>query len=242
MTRGWRTLLRYPGLALVPLGWEAITVGSASLLGLVSHADGGVRFRWPNTLPGGADLLGTSLLRGGTGPGQWLLFAATLLLDAAVAAGFLHLIAEAMRGRPPSWYGLVDGINRFGVRLVQWRLLVVAGTLLLPFVLSRLRMGTALLLVLVVCFAVAHYYLVAFLVPVRNMTLREALANAPLLLNQRFGVIALTGAACLLLSGALSYALTANHLRTLLVASPLWCFFGTWMTASMCAAVAEMPL
>jgi hypothetical protein len=243
LSRAWATLTRYPVLAVIPVLWELITFWLAVGLGGSRYPGAAagsvhtitVKFLLPSSLPSGAELIGmaTSSSIQSITPDTLLPVLIANILGAFVTAGYLHLLSGALQGKTPSWGRFTEGSGRFGPRLLLWNLLVMV-VLFLVAVLAAAIAPIALMALLLLALL---YLLVPFLVVTHDLPLPEALGGAPSALRSHLGELFPVGLASVALSIVCSFALTATGLSTLLVASPLWAWVGTWITLSVFAVL-----
>lgn len=243
LSRAWSALTSYPALILIPIAWDALNFGLAWLFsGEVvrqERPDVNVKFLLPSGLPSGNELLGQApnLLAFNSLP-VWVLLIGLVMaaVSAFVTAGFLHLAAGTLNDRSPAWDGFVEGINRFGGRLFLWNL-IVTGVVLFGALLATTGSGLALLFLIAGLIAAVAYCLVPFLIVTDDLGIGEAIAQAPGRLGQEFGSLIGVAVLSVIISAALSFFLSALGAQTLLLASPLWAFFGTFATLGVLAVL-----
>lgn len=241
--RAWATLLRFPVLLVVPVIWELVSVGLTWLIEGAALRPGpgqlaGIQFLLPPTMPAGSDLLASqsAIDRLQAGFGSVLLLLIMLILTPLVTAGYLYLLTGALDEVTPTWERFLEGLNRFGARLLGWNLLF--GVLMLLGGLIAVVSGFLGILLLIGGFiAIIAYYLVPFVIVSEDLPVMEAAAQGPGWLSRNNGPLFGIAVASLLLSAALSLGLTVTGLRTLWIASPLWAFFGTWVTLAVLAVL-----
>ncbi|MFZ5815115.1 MAG: hypothetical protein ACOY93_07400 [Bacillota bacterium] len=248
LSRAWAALTRFPALVLVPIAWEALVTALMMLFKSVPAPGEGrtvtVKFLLPQTLPSGSELLGTgvNLVPGGHLPLPALLVGLLMALAGSfITAGFLHLLVGALDGLSPTWDRFAEGVNRFGSRLLAWTLLTVAA-ITLAVVIGMGLGQAAVLLLLVGLVAVILFYLVPFLIVAEDLSVGEAISRAPARLLAELGPLFVVALVSVLISVVLSFLLSSLGLRTLWLASPLWAFFGTFVTLGVVAVLKPAEL
>jgi hypothetical protein len=243
LSRAWATLTRYPVLAVIPVLWELITFWLAVGLGGSRYPGAGagsvdtftVKLLLPSSMPSGAELIGratSASIQSITPDTLWPVLIATIL-GAFVTAGYLHLLSGALQGEAPSWVRLTEGSRRFGPRLLLWNLLVMV----VLFVVGVLAAAIAPIALMALLLLALLYLLVPFLIVLHDVPLPEALARAPTALRTHLSRLIPVGLGSVALSIVCSFALTASGLSTLLLASPLWAWLGTWITLGVFAVL-----
>ncbi|HYF93661.1 MAG TPA: hypothetical protein VD969_15715 [Symbiobacteriaceae bacterium] len=243
LSLGWAALTRYPVLFVIPVIWElAASTLVRLLLGPAQAAAGRnftVKFLLPPSLPAGAELIGQGNKLGANQAGvlSILLAFLALMASAFVTAGYLHLLQGALRGTAPTWEQFVQGVNRFGGRLLQWHLLL--GAVLLVTGLVAVALGpVGIILLIALLLAAIFLFLVEWLIVVQDMSLGEALSASPGWVRGRFGDLFPIALVSVGLSAGLSLLLSGTGLNSILLASPLWGWFGTWLALAVTAVVA----
>lgn len=243
--RAWNSITRYPLLMLVPLTWDGLTLAAGLLFqteALWQRGNGvHLRFVIPSELPSGRELLQqTSQLAPNVSPALLLGGLLLAILGALAGAGFLHLAGGALSDIPPTWDRFVEGINRYGAKLVLWKL-IVSGLLFTFALVATVSAGLSLLLLVVGMVAALVYYLVPFLLVVEELSLGEALSRAPGRLGSALVDLMVITLVSVLCSLAFSFILSGFGMRTLLLASPLWAFSGSLFTLAVVAAIQPVP-
>lgn len=240
LSRAWQALTRYPVLVLLPIAWDLVAAGLLWLLGNEPARETGrkfnVQFLLPPDLPTGTELLGAGPNLMGFSAVGMLLAVAVAVATAFVTAGFLHLLAGVLAEIPPTWDRFVEGLNRFGGRLLLW------GLILMTFIVVGVFFATALgpvaiLLAIIGLVAAVLLYLVPFLIVLEDMSVGEAVSHAPSRLMSEFADLFTVALTSVLLSAGLSLFLSLINLRTMWLASPLWAFFGTYLALGVVAIV-----
>lgn len=249
----WKAIKGRPWVVLIPLVWDAVKWGLSLLLAgtgffftrwdftvglrLGSGARGALLLP-PPSLPS-VEQLGVAL--GSRGPAaptavQIGVMLGVLAVDALVRGGFLHLLAESVRGGSPGVSEMPKGAFRYG-----WRLLLLAlcwmgfyssmATLVDQGSLPESALIPLSVLVIVLLWA-AEFIMVA-----NDVWPPVALLAAPILLWERLGPVLAVTACSAVLSGLLS-GLGAWVGHTWLLA-PVYAALGAWLAAAALAALSS---
>ncbi len=240
--RSWQALLRNPWMVLFPVGWDLLVWGATALTVSSLPQDAAkkvsVKFLLPPAMPAGGDLFDGSTSSAGASLGAVALIVLIMLLSAPVKAGYLHVMAGALRGEETGWSRFIEGAKYYGGRMLLWHLLlaVVMGVALLLALPLR---AAALLLIIPGILAAFAFYLTDFLLVVSDMELGEALRAAPGMLAAHFGRLLQVGLTSVGVSAVLSLILSSVGLQTVFAASPLWGWFGTWVGMAVVAVISS---
>lgn len=246
LSRAWATLTRYPALVLVPILFDGLRAAVSWVGALLVGGGGGpaaeggnIKFVLPPPLPSGTELMnsspGTTLTTEAGLPGLLIGFL-MLLLTAYVTGGFLHLLVGALNSIPPTSDRFIDGLNRFGGRLLLWNL-VVGAVVLLGLLLGAALGPVVILLALIGIVAAVLLLLVPYLIVAEDMGVGEAVSQSPHRLMANLGTLIVVALISVLLSAGISFLLSAMNLQSLWLTAPLWGFVGTVLNLAVVAVV-----
>jgi hypothetical protein len=244
LSRAWSTLIRYPLLALIPVLWEAgVFLLNLSLGSLPQRGPGNtfsLKLLLPQSLPSGAELISQSVtlnVQSFVGEPVVPMLIGTIL-GAMVTAGYLHLLNRALLGAAPSWRAFAEGAARFGPRLLLWNLL----SLVILFIVFILSAAVPILPMMIMMLLALLYFPAPFVVVVNGLSIPETVTTTPSILRAHLRDLIPVCVAALVMSAICSLGLTAAGLGLLLLASPLWGWFGTWVSLGVLAALQPQDL
>lgn len=234
-------------MVLFPIGWDLIGWAALLLAGTAPAPKPNtvaVKFLLPPGIPSGGELLGGRTLIGEYAEGSLLLSILFMLAGAFVKAGYLHVMTGALQSEETGWGRFMEGVKYYGGRMLAWHALL-AVVLLAMALLAGPMQGAAIILVIPALVAVVGLYLTDFLIVARDLEVGEALRSSPGMLAAHFRLLLVVALASAASSAALSLLLSISGLQTLLLAAPLWGWFGTWagmaVVATLLQPVPETP-